>query len=99
MEPPICAPARPRPTSPIVTVLTRRSDLRLNRHRSERNMPSGRFRFALLLAVLAPVLGGCGLLFPPDKPTCPRVSIPADADRLTRFRAGAGRDLTDVRFQ
>jgi hypothetical protein len=60
---------------------------------------SNRIRFALILALLAPALGGCSLFQHVDKPTCPRLSIPADADRLTRFRPGPGRDLTDVRFQ
>jgi hypothetical protein len=31
-------------------------------------------------------------------PPCPRVSVVADADRLTRFQ-GAGRDVTDVQFE
>ncbi|MEQ8602518.1 MAG: hypothetical protein RIB45_04305 [Marivibrio sp.] len=30
---------------------------------------------------------------------CPEIRIPADTERLTRFRDGAGRDITDVRLQ
>ena len=30
---------------------------------------------------------------------CPAVRIPADTERLTRFRDGGGRDITDVRLQ
>lgn len=30
---------------------------------------------------------------------CPDIRIPADTERLTRFRDGGGRDITDVRLQ
>lgn len=30
---------------------------------------------------------------------CPDIRIPADTERLTRFRDGGGRDITDVRVQ
>jgi len=30
---------------------------------------------------------------------CPEIRIPADTERLTRFRDGGGRDITDVRLQ
>jgi hypothetical protein len=47
------------------------------------------------------VLSACSL-FSSDKkdaPPCPRVSVLADAARLTRFRQGPGRDVTDVQLQ
>jgi hypothetical protein len=56
-------------------------------------------RAAAALAVIL-VLGGCGL-FGKDEPPelCPRISVLKDAERLTAFREGGGRDLTDVTFE
>lgn len=31
--------------------------------------------------------------------TCPEIRIPIDTERLTRFRVGPGRDITDIRLQ
>lgn len=47
----------------------------------------------LLLAVLP--LAACGT-DAKDLPPCPRVSVLADAAKMTRFKPGDGRDLTDV---
>lgn len=46
------------------------------------------------------VLTGCGLFGdgPPPRP-CPPVFVLEEADRLTKFRAGPGRDITDIAFE
>ena len=55
----------------------------------------------LSLVVLA--LAGLGLAACSSKkvklPSCPRVGILGDAQKGTQYRAGPGRDLTDVTFQ
>lgn len=52
----------------------------------------------LSLAVLA--LAGCSIFDKPkEPPACPMVSILGDAAKMTRFRPGSGRDLTDVQLQ
>jgi hypothetical protein len=33
------------------------------------------------------------------KPPCPRLSVPADAANVIRFRPGPGEDLTDIQFE
>ncbi len=48
------------------------------------------------LLLLAPVMAACST---PELPPCPPIYILGDAGKLTKFRAGAGRDLTDVEFQ
>ncbi|MBI2235980.1 MAG: hypothetical protein HYU60_03330 [Magnetospirillum sp.] len=56
-------------------------------------------RFTRLLAALlaAPVLlSGCSLLQKKEPPPCPPIYILSDAATVTKYRAGAGRDLTDV---
>jgi hypothetical protein len=53
----------------------------------------------IVLATLA--LSGCSV-FNTEKqalPPCPRVSVLAEASKLTQFRAGVGRDVTDVEVQ
>ena len=45
------------------------------------------------------LLTACDTLFPSPQGPCPTVSIVSDAARLTQYRDGAGRDLTDVRYQ
>ena len=55
------------------------------------------FRTLLLLAGLP--LAACSALETRDLPPCPRVSVLADASKLTRFRPGDGRDPTDVELQ
>jgi hypothetical protein len=54
-----------------------------------------------LIVLLGAVLAGCTALFGGDEPQppCPRVVVVGDAQRLTQFREGLGRDLTDVRFE
>lgn len=53
----------------------------------------------------APLLGalvaGCSALFGSDapQPPCPRAVVVGDAQKLTQFRPGLGRDLTDVQFE
>lgn len=54
-------------------------------------------RAVALAAVVGIALPACSSKQPPPGP-CPRALILADADSLTRFREGAGRDLIDVDF-
>jgi hypothetical protein len=54
---------------------------------------------AVVLLGSAVTLSGCKLFVKEDPPSCPRVSILADASELTRFRAGPGRDITDIELQ
>lgn len=49
---------------------------------------------ALLLA-----LAGCGVFSKEEVRACPDAVILADAKRITQFRPGVGRDLTDVEFE
>lgn len=56
-----------------------------------------RFRHLLLLLPLA--AGACGAFDRSAPPTCPRIGILADAASLVKFRAGPGRDLTDVEHE
>jgi len=52
-------------------------------------------RAAALLALLMPVLAGCGGPEDAFAPACPNVGLVRDAADLVRYR-GAGRDLTDL---
>lgn len=76
--------------------------------RPETNMgtPVRKARAAMVLALSLPFLAA-GCSSSPDEaaaaavaaeetPSCPRVSIVRGADEVTRFREGAGQDLTDV---
>jgi hypothetical protein len=61
-------------------------------------------RIASLLGAGLILLSGCSAydtLMGKEKPTpsCPRVSVLADAATLTRFRDGPGRDLIDIVFE
>lgn len=61
-------------------------------------------RVAILLAAAAFGLSACGeSLNPFSKDVievgCPNIGALKEAESLTRFRAGDGRDLTDVRFE
>lgn len=61
--------------------------------------PLSRLSVALLGAV---TLAGCTPSFLKDEPetrACPDVKILSDAETLTAFRPGAGRDLTDVMYE
>ena len=53
----------------------------------------------LALAAAAVLLGGCGLFDNTPPPPCPRISILRDAERVTLFRAGPGRDVNDIEFE
>jgi len=59
-------------------------------------------RLILALALIAPMLAACGSSSggSSDTPSvaCPRVAVMKDLQRLTEFREGDGRDLTDRRF-
>jgi hypothetical protein len=48
------------------------------------------------VALLGVVLGGCGLFGGSVPPPCPRVMMLGDAQQVTVFLPGPGRDLTDV---
>lgn len=55
---------------------------------------------ALAMAAFFPLLAACSSSS--DKqgaPPCPRVSVLSDASRMTRFKPGPGRDITDVELQ
>lgn len=54
-------------------------------------------RLAPLLAVA--VLAGCSALSSKEPPPCPPVYILGDTQHLTQYRAGSGRDLTDVEVE
>ncbi len=62
-------------------------------------------RRARALAPLAAVaalagLAGCGMFGPkPPQYDCPSTGVVGDATVLSKFRAGPGRDLTDVQYQ
>ena len=45
------------------------------------------------------LLTSCGILAPGQAKICPRISLLKEAEAMTRFRVGAGRDLTDVLFE
>ena len=60
------------------------------------HLPRTRFHHATtLLALLMPVLAGCGGSDEAFAPACPNVGLVRDAADLVRYR-GAGRDLTDL---
>lgn len=50
-------------------------------------------------AALGLTLAGCGAFDRAPPPPCPRVGILGDAATVVKFRAGDGRDLTDVEHQ
>ena len=56
-----------------------------------------RFPFGLVVAALALPLAACSSKKEP--PPCPPIYILADAKDVTKFRPGAGHDLTDVDVQ
>jgi hypothetical protein len=75
--------------------------LRVQEHREvsalRRYPQQARIAAAALFALGLLALAGCSSSGPP-KP-CPRVGVLDEAQRLVRFSEGAGRDLTDVRFE
>lgn len=50
-------------------------------------------------ALLPLALASCSVFGKKETPPCPPVYILADAGTLTKYRAGQGRDLTDVEFE
>ena len=55
-------------------------------------------RGAMLAALV--LLGGCGIFGDKEPlPPCPRISVVRDAERVTLFRAGSGRDVNDIEFE
>lgn len=56
-------------------------------------------RLLAVLLVTAPLLSACALFNKTPPPPCPQIGILADAAKLTHFRPGEGRDITDVDFK
>jgi len=59
-------------------------------------------KFAAFIAVAVGtglVLTACGKLAPGQAKICPRVSLLKEAEAMTRYREGTGRDLTDVLYE
>ena len=70
--------------------------------------PSNRATRLALVLLLAVALGGCagtkrffkGMFGTnPPLPPCPRTFVHGDGEKLTKFRPGPGRDLTDVMYE
>jgi len=53
----------------------------------------------LAAALLPLALASCSVFSKKETPPCPPVYILSDASKLTKFRPGPGRDLTDVEFE
>jgi hypothetical protein len=51
------------------------------------------------VALLPLVLASCSLFGKKEPPPCPPIYILSDAGKLTKFRPGPGRDLTDVEYE
>ena len=49
------------------------------------------------IAVVA-LMAGCDVLAPPPGPPCPPVALIDETASLVQFRAGGGRDITDVSY-
>ena len=49
-----------------------------------------------VVAALTLLLAGCSVFDRKPQPPCPRVSVLGEASTMTNFRAGPGRDITDV---
>jgi hypothetical protein len=52
-------------------------------------------RWGLLVLVALPLLSACNR----QPPVCPDVLVVGDARQVTKYRAGPGRDITDVSFE
>ncbi len=53
-----------------------------------------------LMAVSVLAMAGCSSSDePPPSQVCPRIAVLGDADRLTKFAPGPGKDLTDVDYE
>jgi hypothetical protein len=55
--------------------------------------------FPFACAGMAMLLSSCSLMEKKEPPPCPPIYILGDASKLTKYRDGAGRDLTDVEFE
>ena len=59
-----------------------------------------RSAFKPVAVVLLPlILASCSLFQKKEAPPCPPVYILSDASKLTKFRDGPGRDITDVEYE
>jgi hypothetical protein len=58
---------------------------------------TGKATAAIVSAAL--LLAACGIFGPGEVKVCPRVSLLGDAAKMTRYRDGPGRDLTDVVYE
>ena len=45
------------------------------------------------------LLTACGILAPSQAKFCPSISLLKAAEKMTRYREGPGRDLTDVLYE
>ena len=48
--------------------------------------------------LLVALVAGCSMFSKPDPRPCPRVSVLNEAQQVTQYRPGPGRDLTDVAY-
>ena len=64
-------------------------------------MHGARVRLALAMVFVALALAACGAVFGagPQRVACPGVAILREAQSITQFKPGPGRDLIDVRFE
>jgi len=58
-----------------------------------------RFRAVIGIALVAAAAAGCGPVGKKETPPCPPVYILPDAGHVTKYRAGPGRDYTDIEVQ
>ena len=59
----------------------------------------GKIRGKAASAGLCLLAAACGILEKDQRYACPAVFILQDAQNLTRFKPGPGRDITDIRFE
>ena len=64
-------------------------------------MHGARVRPALAMVFVALALAACGAVFGtgPQRVACPGVAVLHEAQSITQFKPGPGRDLIDVRFE
>jgi hypothetical protein len=63
------------------------------------HMTGKKFAVAGILAGAGLLLAACGIFAPAEIRVCPRVSLLNDAEKMTAYRDGPGRDLTDVLYE
>lgn len=56
-------------------------------------------KFGLMAVLSAGALTGCGLFEKEIDFTCPSAKVLGDAQRISQFKPGAGRDIIDVQFE